>query len=175
MDFTGITVNECCTQRQGGEVDGVAVGAVASLISSSDLEGVDGARNQRVDGHRVGLTVHTHCTVHIWTLMDAEEGRFVVTLVICQFGMCVCVCVFETIHCLLPCKKQTKCVNVRMTIHRVYLVIVSKLVFQDVSIGPVRLRPWESDGVWGSAQLVHHGNCTGNCGNSNERSIQNPT
>lgn len=45
-----------------------------------------------------------------------------------------------------------------------YLVIVSELVLQDVSIRPVRLRPRESDGVWGSAQLVHHRNCAGNCG-----------
>lgn len=59
------TVNECCTQRQRGEVDGVAVGAVASFISSSNLKGVDGAGNQRVDGHCVGLTVHTHGAVHI--------------------------------------------------------------------------------------------------------------
>lgn len=49
-------------------------------------------------------------------------------------------------------------------IDSVYLVIVSKLVLQDVPVGPVWLRPRESDGVWGSAQLVHHGNCTGNCG-----------
>lgn len=65
MDFSGITVNECLTQRKRGEVDGVAVGAVAALISSSDLEGVYGAGNQSVDGHCVGLTVHTRCTVHI--------------------------------------------------------------------------------------------------------------
>lgn len=58
-------MSECRTQRQRGEVDGVAVGAVAPLISSSDLEGVDGARNQGVDGHCVGLAVHTRCTVHV--------------------------------------------------------------------------------------------------------------
>ena len=53
------------TQGQGSEIDGVAVGAVASLIACSDLEGVDGAGSQRVDGHSVSLTVHTHCTVLI--------------------------------------------------------------------------------------------------------------
>lgn len=58
-------LNEFCTQRQRGEVDGVAVRAVAPFISSSDLEGVDGAGNQRVDGHCVGLAVHARCTVHI--------------------------------------------------------------------------------------------------------------
>lgn len=58
------------TQRQRGEVDGVAVGAVASFISCPDLEGVNGAGNQRVDGDRVGLTVHSRCTVHIRPLRD---------------------------------------------------------------------------------------------------------
>lgn len=53
------------TQRQRRKVDGVAVGAVASLISSSDLEGVDGTGNQRLDGRCVSLTVHSQCTVHI--------------------------------------------------------------------------------------------------------------
>lgn len=88
VDFSGITVNECRTQRQRGEVDGVAVGAVAPFISSSDLEGVYRAGNQSVDGHCVGLTVHTRCTVHIWTLRDAE-GHLVVTFVIscCQLGL----------------------------------------------------------------------------------------
>ena len=56
---------KCCTKRQCCEVDGVAVGAVASFISRSDLEGVDGAGNQRVDGHCVGLTVHSKRTVHV--------------------------------------------------------------------------------------------------------------
>lgn len=46
----------------------------------------------------------------------------------------------------------------------VYLVVEPYLVLQDVSVGPVWLRPWEGDGVWGSAQLLHHGNSTGNCG-----------
>lgn len=63
--FIGFTIKECSTQRQRGEVDGVAVGPVAPFISSSDLEGVDGAGDHRADGHRVGLTVHTRCTVHI--------------------------------------------------------------------------------------------------------------
>lgn len=44
------------------------------------------------------------------------------------------------------------------------LVVVSELVLQDVSVGPVRLRPRERDGVWSSAQLVHRRYCTGNCG-----------
>lgn len=57
------------------------------------------------------------------------------------------------------------CASMYVNVHEwVYLVIVSELVLQDVSVGPVWLRPWESDGVWGTAQLVHHGNCTGNCG-----------
>lgn len=55
----------CHTQRQGGEVDGVAVGAVSSFVSRSDLKGIDGAGNQRVDAHSVGLTEHTLGTVHI--------------------------------------------------------------------------------------------------------------
>lgn len=38
------------------------------------------------------------------------------------------------------------------------LVVVSELVFQDVTIGPVRLRPGQCDGVLKSAQLVQHGN-----------------
>lgn len=63
---------------------------------------------------------------------------------------------------LLLCISCAACLHVYSL--WVYLVIVSKLVLQDVSIGPVRLRPRESDGVWGSAQLVHHGNCAGNCG-----------
>lgn len=46
----------------------------------------------------------------------------------------------------------------------VYLVIVSQLILQNVSVGPVWLRPRERDGVWGTAQLVHHGNCAGNYG-----------
>lgn len=65
MDFSGISVNERRTQRQRSEVNGVAVGAVAPFISSSDLEGIYRAGNQRVDGHSVCLTVHTCCTVHI--------------------------------------------------------------------------------------------------------------
>lgn len=60
-----LVLNKCHTQRECGEVDGAAVGAIAALISSSNLEGVDGAGNQRVHSHRVGLTVHTRCTVHI--------------------------------------------------------------------------------------------------------------
>ncbi len=63
--YSAFTINECCTQRQCGEVDGVAVGAVASFISSSDLKGVDGAGDQRGDGHRVGFTEHAHRTVHV--------------------------------------------------------------------------------------------------------------
>lgn len=58
-------LNECLTQRQRGEVDGVAVRAVAPLVAGPDLEGVDGARNQGVDGHCVGLAVHSHCPVHV--------------------------------------------------------------------------------------------------------------
>lgn len=58
-DFAAAVTTDLRTQRQCGEVDGVAVGAVASLVSGSDLEGVDGAGNQRVDGHRVGLAVHS--------------------------------------------------------------------------------------------------------------------
>lgn len=56
---------EWCTKRQRGEVDGAAVGAEASLVPSSDLEGVDGAGNQGVDGHGVGLAVHAGCVVHV--------------------------------------------------------------------------------------------------------------
>lgn len=63
--MAAVTVKEHRTQRQRGEVDGAAVGAVAPFISSSDLEGVYGARNQRGDGHCVGLTVHARCTVHV--------------------------------------------------------------------------------------------------------------
>lgn len=63
--MTGTCACGTCTQRQRGEVDGAAVGAVAAFIASSDLEGVDGAGDQRVDGHRVGLTVHTRCAVHV--------------------------------------------------------------------------------------------------------------
>lgn len=62
MDFIG---NKCLTQRQRSEVDHVAVGAIAPFISSSDLEGIYRAGNQRVDGHSVGLTVHARCTVYI--------------------------------------------------------------------------------------------------------------
>lgn len=142
MDCSG---NKCLTQRQRSEVDHVAVGAIAPFISSSDLEGIYRAGNQRVDGHSVGLTVHARCTVYIWTLRGAQ-GQFVkVTL--------------GGLDALNNC--------VRENIHWVYLVIVSKLVLKDVSVGPIWLRPWQSDGVWGSAQLVHHGNCTGNCGRAN--------
>lgn len=113
-----LVLNKCRTQRECGEVDGVAVGAISTLISSSDLEGVDGTRNQRVHGHCVGLTVHTHCTVHIWTLKYTIKRHFDDASLMCPFVMCV-------------------------TVHRwVYLVIVSELVLQDVSVGPVRLRPW---------------------------------
>lgn len=60
-----MTGNECCTQGQSGEVDGVAVRPEASLISSPDLEGVDGARDQGADGDCVGLAENTRCTVHV--------------------------------------------------------------------------------------------------------------
>lgn len=131
----------CRTQRQSGEVDGVAVGAVAPFVPSSDLESVYWAGNQRGDSQGVGLAVHTCCTVHIWTLRDTEWHIVVLEWVNLDLLMLV-----------------------RNTAQYVYLVVESYLVLQDVSVGPVRLRPWESDGVWGSAQLVHHGNSTGNCG-----------
>lgn len=63
------------TQRQRGEVDGAAEGAVATFIPSSDLEGVDGAGDQRADRHRVGLAVHAHSAVHVRTLRDTTHGR----------------------------------------------------------------------------------------------------
>lgn len=77
------------TQRQCGEVDGAAVGAVTPFISSSDLEGVDGTRNQGVDGHRVGHTGHAGCVVHIRTLRYAEEE---LSSAVCQH---VCMCTHE--------------------------------------------------------------------------------
>ena len=47
------------TQGLRGEVYGVAVRAVASLVTSPDLEGVDGAGDQGGDGGCVGLAEHT--------------------------------------------------------------------------------------------------------------------
>lgn len=58
-------MKECFTQGQRGEVDGVAVRAVAPLVPGPDLEGVDGSGNQGVDGHCVGLAVHSHGPVHV--------------------------------------------------------------------------------------------------------------
>lgn len=65
--------SECCTEWQCGEVNGVAVGAIASLIASPDLKGVYGARNQGGDSQCVGLAEHTGCTVHIRTLREEHK------------------------------------------------------------------------------------------------------
>lgn len=86
-------MSECGTQRQRGEVDGVAVGAVTPLVASPDLEGVYGAGNQGGDGQRVGLAVHTCCTVHIRTLRETE-----LHLVVRNVYMYVCVCVYLVVE-----------------------------------------------------------------------------
>lgn len=58
------------------------------------------------------------------------------------------------------CTRARVCVNLCAC---VYLVVESDLVLQDVSVGPVWLRPGQGDGVGGSTQLVHYRNGTGNC------------
>jgi len=82
------------TQCLGGEVYGLAVRAVASLVASADLEGVDGAGDQGHDSRRVGLAEHAGRAVLVWTLQrDTSNLGF--------YGwmwLCVCVCVSYTWH-----------------------------------------------------------------------------
>lgn len=51
------------TQCQSAEVDGLAVRAVAALVSGPYLEGIDGAGDQGGHRHCVSLTEHAHSRV----------------------------------------------------------------------------------------------------------------
>lgn len=52
----------------------MAVGPVASLVSSTDLEGIDGAWNQTSNCHCVCFTEDAHSTVLIRPLPDRETA-----------------------------------------------------------------------------------------------------
>lgn len=62
-----------CTHSQSAEVNRVAVRAIASLIASSYLEGINGAWVQSSHGHCVGLSKHIGGTALIRAL---QRKRF---------------------------------------------------------------------------------------------------
>lgn len=78
-----------CTHSQSAEVNRIAVRAIASLIASSDLEGVNGAWGQSRHGHCVGLSEHTGCTALIRALQRERGIGFVLLVKRIQHILCI--------------------------------------------------------------------------------------
>lgn len=139
----------------------MAVGSVASLISSTDLEGVDGARNQTSNCHCVGFTEDAHSAVLVRPLPE-RESTISVTIRHHLLAEVIDVKGLFTKKNSFPVLFQYYVLFYSISVPLIFcsndLIVVSELVFQDVTIGPVRLRPGQRDGVLESAQLVQHGN-----------------
>lgn len=75
------------THSQSAEVNRIAVRAVASLIASPDLEGVNGAWGQSSHSHRVGLSEHAGCTALVRALQRERSVVFFCTSIIPHYTL----------------------------------------------------------------------------------------